>query len=226
MKPQEEFSDNENSIYAVLKTGNANKLNLCAAIFSIVKKAKDSDKSSLIKFTAEQIENVETNKQVNFEDGLIPINDNEKERLQEVYGKISDEMLNALVGQNLEVNEFYKQLWEVINNPFFNKPNAKEYVFYNILMDNQIPYFHVDEGLKMANDEFKGINENIYTLRAEARFILKRKFDQRTQQASNLIDLFDKVENKDEKIVLMAYLLSQTESKEMEFLKALKSARS
>jgi hypothetical protein len=93
-------------------------------------------------------------------------------------------------------------------------------------MDNQIPYFHVDEGLKMANDEFKGINENIYTLRAEARFILKRKFDQRTQQASNLIDLFDKVENKDEKIVLMAYLLSQTESKEMEFLKALKSARS
>lgn len=225
MTPQQ-YSVNEQKIHAVLKNGNANKINQCAAILRIIDQAEDADRAALIRFAAELIEMVKSNHQGGSNDDLILITDNEKERLQERFGKISDEMLKALIAENLEESIFYQKLWGIVNNPFFSESNAREFVFYNLLMDSQIPYFKVDDGLRMSNDEFQKTLGALFSLKAEVRFLLKRDFDQRTQRASNLLDLFDKVTDRNEKVVLMAYLLGQCSNSidELALLRALQKA--
>lgn len=204
MEKKHTLSPDEQKIYAVLTTGKSNKLNLCVAIHSIITSAEEDAIPGLLQYTCENFKILESSKEVGFE--VTPINDNEKEKLKDQYGKISDEMLNSLVALNLEEDEFYRKVWQIILNPFFSTSNAQSFVFYNILVDSQIPYFHVSNGLMMANDEFKVTMEEISNETAKAKFILKRHFEQSTQRASNLITLLDSLKG-NKKTVLMAYIL-------------------
>lgn len=217
----ETLSDGERSIYAILTTGKANKINLCAAILQVLDDADEAERTNMLRFVSEHMERLESNDQVPFE--APPISDAEKESLRKKYGKLSDEMLNSLIAENPPESEFYKRLWSIINNPFFSEPNARAFVLYNVLMDSQIPYFCIDEGLRMANDDFKSLLNSLSEETARARFILKRHFDQKTQQASNLLKLLDQLEG-NKRAVLMAYVLARAGNNQGGLLSMLKQA--
>lgn len=90
-------------------------------------------------------------------------------------------------------------------------------------MDSQIPYFHVGEGVRMPDNEFSTTTKKLFSKIAKARFILKRKFDQKSQRASNIIDLIESVDGQD-KIVLMVHILARSNSTEGKILELLKAA--
>lgn len=221
MKTIDELSQNEKAIYAVLSTGNANYLNLCVPILAIIKQAPEKERASLLRYVCENFEQIESDKQISPD--CIIINDNEKEKLSKLYRKLSDEMLISLVSKNLKEDVFYSELWNIVINPFFNTSNAQAFVMFNMLMDNQIPYYYSEDGTKMADEKFKQLSKKLFNEIAKARFILSREFDQRTQRASIIIEILNKLE-KEEQIVLMAHIFGLFDSKNDKAMRALQAA--
>jgi hypothetical protein len=196
---------NEQNISRLLSFGNGTKINLAYTFYEIIKKAPEEDRIWLVQFLAESWDYAESSKEVNIDS---VISEEEKEQLTNKYGKIVNAMFTALIAENKEQNIFYKDLWELINNPFFADDKAKAFALYYILIDRKIPYFQTVSGLKMSNEDFKLILQKLRNSRAKIRFIMSKDYDQRTEQA-DLIMKTIREHTDSEQAVLMSVIITE-----------------
>ncbi|NIB41472.1 hypothetical protein HBA55_17855 [Pseudomaricurvus alkylphenolicus] len=214
-------SDAHKAIFIALSSGKGTRFDICQAILSIIESETDSNVADLLEYTCINFESISSNDTVDLK--VASISDKDKEELKASYGKISDEMLASLIDRNLSSEEFYSELWGIISNPFFSNELKRAFVLYNMLMDKRIPYFNVSEGVKMNDDEFRDISASIATEKANVRFLLTRKFKQKTQQASNLLDVLSSVDDIKRKTVLLAYIINEAGTNNADVLRAIQA---
>ena len=118
-------------------------------------------------------------------------------------------ILGNLIKANLEVSEFYLNLWKAISaNAFFATDLDTVCAIIYLCNSSRIPYYKLDSGLKMENDEFAKIAKHNFEHLQKMIFILSAGYEQRTEIASLLLKVLDEVNDYNTKVVLFANLIS------------------
>lgn len=118
-------------------------------------------------------------------------------------------ILGNLIKANLEVSEFYLSLWEAINGKaFFATDLDTVCAIIYLCNSSRIPYYKLDDGLKMENDDFSRIAKDNFEYLQKMIFILSAGYEQRTEIASLLLKVLDEVNDYNTKVVLFANLIS------------------
>lgn len=118
-------------------------------------------------------------------------------------------IIENLAKQNTAEDVFYHKLWEKIqDNILFPDEEAQSYFLSCLWESNLIPYYHLDEGISMENEEYRDRLKKLDDLLKRANYIIYAQLEQKTQRASLLMDLADKLEDKSDKAVFWAYALS------------------
>lgn len=138
----------------------------------------------------------------------VCINQVEVQNELQKYGELSDSVLNSLVAQNPEEDEFYEKLLETLNSVVFPSETAKIVALYNILNDSQMPYLHLKSGMQMNDDRYRDIQTNIKDQLKSLRHLLGRRFEQRTEKASHVLDLILSLDTPEERVVLLSRIIS------------------
>ncbi len=134
------------------------------------------------------------------------------------YGDVVDAILNSYVkiGLNHDWNreKYYKELWGcLLNNYLFDDEKLKVFALYYIVIDTRTPYFNVGHGIRMDSEEFQAIDQNIIEAYREFLFISALDLRQRTERASLVLNVFEKLQRRDERILLIARILNHYDVK-------------
>lgn len=122
-------------------------------------------------------------------------------------------LMDHLIGQNLDADTFYSELWHRGVDADTNFPEEKEkiYAMYRFWMDGRIPYFQLEEGMHMSEEKFSQIIEEKEKDIKKAVFILNCRYSQKTERSSLLMKVLDSCRTEEEKAVLLAQILSAIE---------------
>lgn len=137
----------------------------------------------------------------------------EEQEMGNNYAKMIDGMIDALMKRHLEEAEFYRELWEkvIAGNIMLDKKTEKEYALYRITKNMRIPYYHLQEGLKMTNEEFddhvKSLNKQV----KQVKFIMRSPFQQKTERMSLINEILKSAQNDEERAVLLAVVYTEIE---------------
>lgn len=192
----------------ICRKTKSDKLNICAHIYSkLANLSEPSISVEVLRFFYENADNIESSES---EKVVVSITEDVAELLQKQYGDIVDALFERLLKSNLQEDQFYQKIWEVIfTNPSFEDDKARIFALYYIWIDVRIPYFHLDEGLTMSEHEFQTLSESMNKSILKARFILRTPmFEQRTTRASAILELLNEYNDERERVVLMAHILS------------------
>ena len=190
----------------VRKTEKSDKINICLYFYRLLIQ-NPSSSVDLLKFFYENSDNIESSEE---KVATIEISDELYRNLHKQYAEVVDGLFEQILSKNLPEDKFYAKIWEVIDkSPSFEDEYAKAFALYYIWIDVRIPYFQLEDGLAMSNDEFRALTESLMPSIQKARFIMRTTlFKQRTSRASVLLDLLNSIPSKKEQVVLMAHILS------------------
>lgn len=191
-------------IRQILTFGDGTKLNLIFACYNIIRAAPEDEQGELVGFLAESIDELESSKEVRVDE---VITEQERLELKKLYAKTIDAVFDSLIAQNEPSGVFYQRLWTAVNSPIFPDDKAQAFALYWVMIDRKIPYFQVEPGMKMANEEFKKRLSELRNDRVKIRFLLERDFSQRTEQADLILKVIQNASEMD-RPVLMAYLIA------------------
>ena len=108
----------------------------------------------------------------------------------------------------MEQEEFYELLWgNVVKSDMFSKIEEKSFALYYIVIDRKIPYFLLEKGMRMDNDTFKKCREKNLEVIKKMRFILFNSFNQKTEEASIILDEIIGLESYEDQVVVLASIL-------------------
>ncbi|HIW41121.1 MAG TPA: hypothetical protein H9743_03125 [Candidatus Mediterraneibacter vanvlietii] len=142
----------------------------------------------------------------------------EKYQLTLTYGKMIDGALEALLRRGLSKADFYGELWSFINeSKMLSDKKLKAFTLYYLWIDVRLPYFELEDGIKMSNEDFIDISKNLTEEIKRIRFILNTPTDQKTERASRLVNMIENLVSQEEKTVLMAHILRLNDKSDIIF---------
>ena len=134
------------------------------------------------------------------------------------YGGLIAGLLQNMVlrGYENSMDEyvFYHELWSTIRNHISDDSKTRAFALFLILSDIRIPYFKLEKGLKITDEEFKllrdSVDSEIFNL---LRYIiLCNAFEQKTEFASILLREIENTElNHDQRVFVMSLIIQLLE---------------
>ena len=126
---------------------------------------------------------------------------------------LTEGILDKIISKNLEPGDFYSELWKkgIEENAILETEEEKIYTLYRIWIDGRIPYFKLEEGIRMDGARFAEIVKAKEEDLKKMIFIFNSYFSQRTERSSQFIKILDSCRTEEEKSVIMAQILSFTE---------------
>lgn len=184
--------------------------NIAAAIYRMI--LQDGNQYKAFQYFLENADDIDSSESQEADEYFRVAEINQ---LEKKYGKLVEGIIDKLISKHLEEDEFYKELWNKIvkTDSEFEKEEEKIFALYKIWEDNRIPYFKLDDGLKMQNEKFKEIISEKNLEIKKAAFILNSEYDQRTEKSSLLLELIKSCENEQEMAVLLAVILDIDETR-------------
>lgn len=139
----------------------------------------------------------------------------EIKRLQKKCDILITGIIENLLSENTSAQEFYKRLWTngICNNALLQDAKERAYTLYRIWQDSRIPYFQLEQGMEMSNEAFMEYSERNRQLIKKAFFIINSSFAQRSQQGDLLLRVINDCVTNEDKVVVMAQILSNIERK-------------
>ena len=154
MCKKQSLDETKKQIMHDLKVYRGEQLDVCYQIYKVIVSTLGKEAEALRFF----LENSELIEPSNEERVKAIFSKEESLELEEMYGQMINGMLAALLTKNLSVNEFYEELWgAIVDNPILKEEKVKVFALYYIWIDMRIPYFQLDKGIKMSNEEFADI---------------------------------------------------------------------
>lgn len=92
-------------------------------------------------------------------------------------------------------------------------------------MDNRIPYYQLDEGCIMGNDQYRKIIDTIRPSLKKGTFILNANLKYKTERASLLLNIAKELGSEEEQIVFWAFLIDKLREKVRILNKSLEEER-
>lgn len=131
---------------------------------------------------------------------------------RERYLSLTREIVRTIVAENLSEAEFYAKLYSVLytmTTPIFpNTESSKGSLLFILIRDvPELPYFQPQNLLEMENEDYKQAIDNMMPQLQKAIYMLKRNFRSKTEEASQLWEIANTLESRDDKIVYWAAVI-------------------
>ena len=211
-------------IYGAFATTKRTDINFALEILELILAQDTESQSLLFQYVCEIWGTIRSSKEIEVPEKVSSV---AYENLKDLHGDIVNAALVSYTRKGLIKNwdrhAFYTQLWTfVINNPMWDSLEEKAFVLYYIAVDIRSPYFNVGVGLRMSNDDYSNIQDEIFEDYREFRFISALEFDQKTEGASLIINLLERLDSKEKKAVLMSRIITYYEDRFNRLLNELK----
>ncbi len=193
-------------ISTILTTGRGTHSDLARTIYGILKDFPER-RIDLLRQCAETFGFGKSSGELE----LPAANSGDLNRLAKKHARIVDGYLSSLVSEDLEENDFYARLMDFIDNPLFTTDEDKSFVLFWILIDKKIPYFRLPAGLRITEDQFNLLKIELNNTIKRIRFCLSKDYVQSTEQAEVVLNLVLSHEGRDERAVLMGYVIAYFE---------------
>lgn len=136
-------------------------------------------------------------------------------------------LVNNLISNQIEkrVTEetFYAELWKRLWDDIVLPTHEDRMIFFQILwLDTRIPYFQIDKGLILSEDDFQKVVEKIRPALQKGEFILNANVKYKSQRGSLLLEIADSLDKDVERSVFWGMMIGNLR----EQIKALLSALS
>ncbi|MCI8530475.1 MAG: hypothetical protein HFH82_15240 [Lachnospiraceae bacterium] len=130
------------------------------------------------------------------------------------YGKVWDEIMDALLNERLECEDFYAKLWNsIINTPLFETRDVKICILYLTCQNMCIPYYRLQCDLWMEEGKYRECVSELEDDIVKARSLIFQPCRQYTERAAALLELLGRWEKTEEKTVLFAQMIKLFEAK-------------
>lgn len=122
---------------------------------------------------------------------------------------LATRVIENLLVQKLEEEVFYKKLYEKIcDTSLLPDETAQTAYLAEIKLDPHIPYYCMDDGCTMSDEEYVSIQKEILPYLSRAYYVLSYPFRQKTQVASHLMDIADEISDSDKRTVYWANIIA------------------
>lgn len=177
---------------------------VCSEIYFLYLKENDQASNNLRTFLENWFE-IDSDKSVSVKE-YFP-EDNYQECFDDI-NPIIDRLLTNLVEKNHPVENFYSNLWDGINNDIlFDSDLEKICAVLFVLLSPKIPYFQMGDAMRMDDDEYRSVSRDVEHWYKKAVFALNRGYEQRTEVASQIVDIFKEIVDEKQQIVYVAKLI-------------------
>lgn len=166
-------------------------------------------------------------------DARIVISREEISALENNFDEIIEAKLKTLLRRQYDEKTFYEKLWHFIwksdaltdidqgildsNEVATCEDKVRAYALYEILRDKRVPYYQLDDGLSMSNEDYRFKCEELSEIRRKIRFILSADiFDQKTEKASQIVKLLDSLDDYKDKTVAMVFVIGELQKSSSE----------
>ena len=129
------------------------------------------------------------------------------EETQHHYLELLSAYVHSIILDNLSESEFYSKLYNIVfQSDLFPQNKISQAIMLYFLAERipGIPYFQAVNLLKMPTDEYKAAIQRLNPQIRKIINIYNRRFSTRTEEASQIYEIMDSLENKNDKIVLLA----------------------
>lgn len=118
-------------------------------------------------------------------------------------------LVDNLMEDNPPETEFYLKLWGQLQNQLLF-PTHEAVVSSIILLFRlpQLPYYQLPDAPKMSSESYRSYSEQVLPLLEKARFALNRGYTQKSQIATQLIWLYNQIQDPQAQVVFVAQLLA------------------
>lgn len=133
------------------------------------------------------------------------------EEILSVYGEFLAGYMNIIVRENLPVEEFYKKLYTyVFEGDIFPEDDKSRAILLYFLAENNkyVPYFQMNSTVYIGPEKYRNIVDKLDPQIRKMFFVLNRQVRIRPEEASYLFDIIEELDNKEDKIVLLAVLIN------------------
>lgn len=207
----------QSQLLDIMRLSKGDRADLAYVLYAILRDSPTEIRVSLLRFVAENYDEAVANRSEQVALDAI-ISSAQQAELQRKYQRVIWGMLEALVGQNFEEDHFYESLWGIIDNPFFTDEISRAYTLHKILINNRIPYFKVENGLRMADSDYDAKIRQLRTETAKIRSILNRQFEQRPERADLLLRTIMDQPDEIDRVILMDNLIFQLEVEKLSYI--------
>lgn len=196
-------------IYGALSTAKQNDVNLALQIYELIIAQEETAQSKIFQYVCEIWGTVNSSDEI---DTPVKVTTVEYEWLKMLHGEMVDAALVSYIRKGLSQKwsreVFYEHFWKFIReNVMWETPEEKAFAIYYIAIDARTPYFNVGIGLKMNDDDFSHIQDEIFDVYRQFLFINAMEFEQKTEKASLIVNLIDSLDSQEAKTVLMARII-------------------
>ena len=123
---------------------------------------------------------------------------------------LGNRTLSNLIKKNVTEAEFYDDLWNRRQDDILSADREfKNVLLVRFWVDPRTPYYQLDEGCTMNNDEFSAAVKDINAYIEKAHFIICAGLPQKTQKASLLMKLAEEIKDPRERAVFWALVMEQ-----------------
>lgn len=183
--PAQEYDESLKAIEMFLSKTKGSSFNICAELYELICHAERLVQPKLFEQTILMYEDVESDESI---DVSISVYEAQKKTLKDQYGDIVNSFIEFFVQQRYSNDEFYKKMWETLQNDiFFPDKAAKVFAFYYVLIDRRVPYFELAQGYLMSNESFRNLRKKHSDILRKIRYILSTEMQQKTERSSLLL---------------------------------------
>ena len=169
-------------------TIDADDVNSAYLYLKIIDRAHPNEKPLLLQYLVEHAKYGASSKEIKV-DPVIQRND--LDQLRKRYASLVDDLLEIILTDNPPAPEFYARLCALLDNPALADDRARAFALHWILVDKRVPYFQLDEGLRVSNEDWRALSVKLQTERAKLRFILASDFEQKSEEADLVLRVLD-----------------------------------
>lgn len=186
-------------------------LNVCTDIYHILKDCTES--GDALRYFFEKTEELLPG--LGYENTEPEDNDQSIKRQTMIhqFGSFADGILYSLVYDNLDESTFYSKLWnEIDTNPLLKNDDVRVFALYYILLDDLIPYYQLNPNFNVSDEDLRNCFKNLIMKLKKIHYISKREFMTKTERTTHLLEVLDSIEDKQERIVLLMYIIEMCSS--------------
>lgn len=219
-----ELDEVKAKIYGAFATVKRTDINFAVEILELILEQDFESQSSLFQYVCEIWGTIRSSEEIDVRE---KVSNMAYENLKNLHGDIINTALESYTRKGLIKNwdrpTFYAKLWPfVTNNPMWDSLEEKAFAFYYIAIDVRSPYFNVGIGLRMSNADYSSIQDEIFEEFREFGFISALEFEQRTEGASLIVNLLERLASKEKKAVLMSRIIAYYEDRFNKLINRLK----
>lgn len=129
------------------------------------------------------------------------------------FGKLISGIIDLHSSEGGTKEKYYSKLWNTLNFVLRTYSEIEQGIcLFLVLRDKRTPYWEITPGLQMSEDEYQSAVVQLSPKLRKMLYVLSLSVGQRTETASQLLQIMEELNSYEEKVVFLSQVIAQVES--------------